>query len=194
MEQEGGNAASLQSNTMPVLSCLRRSAVLLSFFIALAVALSATPSYASGVGVSPSHLDIADNASDFDGTIYVINTGDVDSLYRVYAEKGYEGWFDISPQEFLLSSGQVAEVQVTVSSPRSISGEHTINICIESFEATSDLHVGAGIKVPVYISASKPLPVLIIGISVASLALLAMIAYLIWRSNRLLRRRKIESK
>lgn len=179
---------------MPATGYLRKWAVAPALFIAIAVVLSATPAYASGVGVSPSHLEIVDNASDFNGTIYVINTGDEDSLYRVYAEEGYGCWFDISPQEFLLSSGDVAEVKVKASSPGSISGQLTVNICIESFEATSDLHVGAGIRVPVYISASKPLPVLIIGISVASLALLAIVAFLIWRRNRRLSGRKLESK
>jgi hypothetical protein len=168
-----------------------KSAIILALFVTLPVVLSATPASASGVGASPSHLEIADNASDFNGIIHVINTGDEDSLYRVYAEGGYEGWFDIVPQEFLLSAGQVAEVRITVASPGAVAGEHTVNICIESFEASSDLHVGAGIRVPVYISVDRPVPAVTIGVSAAALSVLAAIAYLIWRHNRRLSRRRL---
>lgn len=179
---------------MSIFRSLRWSAVILALFIAAAFALPATTAYASGVGASPSRLEIIDNASDFDGTIHVMNTGDEDSLYRVYAEGTYAGWFDIVPREFLLSPGQTTEVKITASSPSAIRGEHTVNICIESFEATSDLHVGAGIRVPVYISVSQPLPALTIGLSVAALAILALVACLIWRSNRQLRRRKLAAR
>ncbi len=167
---------------------------MLALFIAASFFLPVTPAYASGVGASPSRLEIVDNASDFNGTIHVINTGDEDSLYRVYAEGTYASWFDIAPQEFLLSSNQVAEVRITATSPGSIQGEHTVNICIESSEATSDLHVGAGIKVPVYISVKRPVPALTIGISAAALSILAAIAYLVWRSNRRLSRGKLATR
>jgi hypothetical protein len=163
------------------------SAITLSFLF------FAAPVSASGVGVSPSHLEFGNNSSSFDSILYVINTGERDSLYRLYVDTEYEDWFNISPDELLLAPDQVAEVQVTVSTPWFTSGEHTAYIRVISFEATSDLQVGAGIKVPVYISTGGYLLALIIGISVIALVVLILSTYLVWRRRSRMRRKRLEA-
>ena len=158
------------------------------FAIALSILFFTGPALASGVGVSPSHLEFGSNGSGFNSTLYVINTGDEDSLYRVYVDNEYENWFNISPEEFLLAPDRTAEVQISVTPRWSIQSDHTAYIYVESFEPTAETQVGAGIKVPAYISTGNSLLPLIIGIPVAALVALISIIYIIRRNRRLRRR------
>ncbi len=85
-------------------------------------------------------------------TLHVINTGNVEAQYRVYADGEYEGWFVITPQEFSLSSGADRDVNLTVSPPEGASGLHTASIRVVAFEPSSALKVGAGVKVPAHVT------------------------------------------
>jgi hypothetical protein len=111
---------------------------------------------AAGVGASPSELHFDAQVSGYTQTLHVVNTGDTESSYRIYAEGDYETWFEISPGEFSLASGRNREVAITLSPPPSASGEHTANICVVSLEPSSGLQVGVGVKVPAHLSIAPP--------------------------------------
>lgn len=159
-----------------------RAMAFLLFFIVLLAALSPALVLASGVGVSPSELEFEARSPGSIRTLFVINTGDEESHYRVYAEGEYEDWFEISPEEFLLAPGQSMEVEIALSPPFAASGEHTANICVVSFEPSLGLQIGTGVKVPAHISILGPPLLMVIGIAGALAVLVA--AYLLWRRMR----------
>jgi P pilus assembly chaperone PapD len=128
---------------------------------------------AAGVGIAPKELEFnAYLGSSASETLYVINTGDNEAEYRVYAEERYKDWFDIAPNEFTLAPNEVKEVQITVSPPLLSVGDHAAYIYVAATNPSPQLGVGAGIKVPVHLHiASWPLYV-----AIGMVALLAALA------------------
>lgn len=133
---------------------VKRHAFLGMLLAAALLALLPTHAWAAGVGASPSELRFDEQLEDRTQILHVVNTGDEESSYRVYAEGEYESWFDISPSEFSLAPGKNREVVITVSPPAAASGEYTANICIVSLEPSAALQIGVGVKVPAHISAA----------------------------------------
>ena len=137
---------------------------------------------AAGVGIAPRELSfnthIGGSASE---TLYVINTGDSEAGYRVYAAEKYKNWFDITPNEFTLAPNEVKEVQITASPPLLSVGDHAAYIYVAATSSSPHLGMGVGIKVPVYLHiASWPLYVAIgMGALLAALA-----AFLVRRRSR----------
>ena len=135
---------------------------------------------AAGVGIAPRELEFnAYPGSSANETLYVINTGDSEAEYKVYAEEKYQNWFDIAPNEFILTPSEVKEVQITVSPPLLSVGDHAAYIYVAATNPSPQLGVGAGIKVPVHLHiASWPLYV-----AIGMLALLAALASFLVRKR-----------
>ena len=134
------------------------------------------------MGIAPRELEfnayLGGSASE---TLYVINTGDSEAEYRVYAEEEYKNWFDIAPNEFTLTPNEVKEVQITVSPPLLSVGDHVAYIYVAATNPSPQLGMGAGIKVPVHLHiTSWPLYV-----AIGMVALLAgSAAFLVWRRRK----------
>ncbi len=105
---------------------------------------------AAAAGAAPGELHF--DSTGRSQTLYVINTGQDEARYYVYADEEYASWFVITPDEFNLDAGANREVSVTVSPPEGASGNHTVSIRIVAFEPSADLKVGAGVKIPAYVS------------------------------------------
>ncbi|MDY6833222.1 MAG: hypothetical protein SVY53_00260 [Chloroflexota bacterium] len=114
---------------------------------------------AAGVGVSPGELDfeVISEVPVMDA-LTIANTHDNKSSYHVYAEGEYGDWFEITPEEFSLSPNETSEVIVKVLPLATTQGNHTAKICIVSFDPSSDLAVGAGVKVRANITVPQALP------------------------------------
>ena len=157
----------------------------LILLVIVCLALWPNQAWAAGVGVSPHELDFEGRSPGSTRTLHVINSGDEESHYKVYAEGEYEGWFEIAPDEFSLAPNESTEVQITLSPPSNASGKHRANICVVSFEPSSGLQVGVGVKVPAHISlpSSRSLLPMAISIGIVSLAVLAAVCF-VWRNRR----------
>ena len=140
------------------------------------------PILASRVGVTPQELHFDAHSEGSTSTLHVVNSGDGRAHYMVYAEGGYDGWFNISPEEFLLEPDQSMEVNIALSTPFTASGEHQTNICVISVGPSPGLRVGVGIKIPTQISISWPLMPITVGIS--GILLTALAACLIRRRRK----------
>ena len=152
--------------------------LLTAFCLLIAVTLSLPISVlAAGVGIAPRELEFnVYPGSSANETLYVINTGDSEAEYRVYAEEKYKNWFDITPNEFTLTPSEVKEVQITVSPPLLSVGDHVAYIYVAATNPSPQLGMGAGIKVPVHLHiTSWPLYVAI-GIIALLIALAAFLA------------------
>lgn len=135
---------------------------------------------AVGVGAAPSELDFSIRpGGSATETLYVINTGDSEAHYRVYVDKEYEGWFDISPDGFSLAPQANKETQITVSPPLFSFGDHSTHIYVVAANSQLQLGVDAGIKVPVHIRISNLF--LWVGLGIAVALLLALTLSLIRR-------------
>ncbi len=122
------------------------------------ISFSVAQVMASGVGFSPGRLEFDDNSKGMPTTLYVLNTGEETSNYRVYAEAQYEGWFVISPTEFSLDTSEHKPITISLSASDVPLGEHNAKICVVAFADTIDAKVGTGAKVPVHITITSPIP------------------------------------
>ncbi|MDY6893179.1 MAG: hypothetical protein SVO26_05630, partial [Chloroflexota bacterium] len=104
--------------------------------------------FAGGVGASPKELHFETHSTDSTRLLTVVNTGSNVSDYSVFVEGEYEEWFEITPSTFTLKPGENKEVAITLSPPLLASGDHDATICVVSFEPSSGLNIGTGIKVP----------------------------------------------
>jgi hypothetical protein len=164
---------------------IARAIGFLILLVILCLALLPNQAWAAGVGVSPHELDFEARSPGSTRTLHVINSGNEESHYKVYAEGEYEGWFEIAPDEFSLAPSESIEVKLTLAPPSKASGEHRANICVVSFEPSSGLQVGVGVKVPAHISlsSSSSLLPMVISIGVVSLAVLVAGCF-VWRNRR----------
>ena len=157
--------------------------LLTAFCLVIAVMLLFPVSLlAAGVGIAPRELEFnAYLGGSANETLYVINTGDSEAGYRVYAEEKYKNWFDITPNEFTLTPNEVKEVQITVSPPLLSVGDHAAYIYVAATNPSPQLGMGAGIKVPVQLHiTSWPLYV-----AIGMVVLLAALAvFFVWRRSR----------
>ncbi len=111
---------------------------------------------AVGIGVTPAELNFSAQAGSSDSKIlYVINTGDEDSGYRVYVDERYRDWFTISPENFTLATGENEAVKLSLSPPITARGNFTTLIYAVSYSPPSEFKVGGGIKVPAHVKVSN---------------------------------------
>ena len=114
---------------------------------------------AAGVGASPGELNFeVISEAPITEALTIVNTNGHESSYHVYAEGEYEDWFEISPKEFSLSPKETGEVAVKMLPSSATKGDHTAKICIVSFDPSSDLAVGAGVKVRANIAVPEVFP------------------------------------
>lgn len=125
---------------------------------------------AVGVGVAPAELNFSVQVGTSDSRVlYVINTGDEDSGYRVYVDERYRDWFTISPENFTLAPGENEAVKLSLSPPITASGNFTMLVYAVSYSPSSEFRVGGGIKVPAHVKVSNS------GLLLGSAALLVTI-------------------
>jgi LPXTG-motif cell wall-anchored protein len=126
------------------------------FFILMLGILFIPPSAAIGIGVAPAELNFSVQAGTSDSKIlYVINTGNEDSGYRVYVDEKYRDWFTISPENFTLAPDENRAVKISLSPPISTSGNYTMLVYAVSYSPSSEFKVGGGIKVPAHVNVSN---------------------------------------
>jgi hypothetical protein len=169
-----------------------RCTLLLALAVLLASLLTGQV-IAASAGAAPGELHF--DSTGRSQTLYVINTGQDEAQYRVYADGEYASWFVITPDEFSLSAGANREVSVTVSPPEGASGNHTASIRIVAFEPSVDLKVGAGVKIPAYVSietlpppaeVTPALQMWIVAAIVVPIVLVAILLVLLLRRKRVI--------
>ncbi len=150
--------------------------------IVLSSLFSLSSTMAVGVGVAPKELDFnVCPGMSVTKVLYVVNTGDNETSYKVYVDGENHNLFDISPAGFSLAPQANKAVQITVSPPLLSVGDHAAYIYVAATNPSAQLEMGAGIKVTVHLHiASWPLYVAI-GIIVL---LIALAAFLAWRRRR----------
>ena len=130
---------------------LKKILLCITIFIILSQTVSAV-----GIGITPGNLTFSVHAGIPDTkSLYVINTGTEISNYRVYVDKDYADWFDISPDNFSLGASENKEVTLKLKPPLSAKGEFDLKVYAVSSPASSDFNVGSGIKVPVHVIVSN---------------------------------------
>lgn len=133
-----------------------------SVFLLLIAFLVLFPSQvqALGVGVAPHKLELeVYPLGSVTSPINVLNTSAEEGLYRVYVEGEGEGWFSITPGEFVLAPDSSQVVEVAISPSLTAHGEYHASICVVSLAPASELKVGCGVKIPVHIVIIPPPPI-----------------------------------
>lgn len=111
---------------------------------------------ASGVGVSPGNLNFSAQIGGSDTkSLFVFNTGTEVSNYKVYVDKDYADWFDISPDNFTLSANENKEVILTLKPQISATGDFNFMAYVVVSSTSSDVSIGHGIKIPVHAKVSN---------------------------------------
>ena len=111
---------------------------------------------ASGVGVTPGNLNFSAQIGGSDTkSLFVFNTGTEISDYKVYVDKDYADWFDISPDNFTLSANENQEVILTLKPPISVIGDFNFMAYVVVSSTSLDVGIGHGIKVPVHANVSN---------------------------------------
>ncbi len=111
---------------------------------------------AFGVGVTPGNLDFSAQIGGSDTeSLFVFNTGTEVSNYKVYVDKDYADWFDISPDNFTLSANENKEVILTLKPQTSAAGDFNFMAYVVVSSTSSDVSIGHGIKIPVHAKVSN---------------------------------------
>ena len=111
---------------------------------------------ASGVGVAPGNLNFSAQIGGSDTkSLFVFNTGTEVSNYKVYVDKDYADWFDISPDNFTLNANENKEVILTLKPQISAIGDFNFMACVVVSSTSSDISIGHGIKIPVHAKVSN---------------------------------------
>lgn len=111
---------------------------------------------AFGVGVTPGNLDFSAQIGDSDTeSLFVINTGTEVSNYKVYVDKDYADWFDISPDNFTLNANENKEVILKLKPHTSAAGDFNFMAYVVVSSTSSDVSIGHGIKIPVHAKISN---------------------------------------
>ena len=111
---------------------------------------------AFGVGVTPGNLDFTAQIGGSDTeSLFVFNTGTEVSNYKVYVDKDYADWFDISPDNFTLSANENKEVILTLKPQTSAAGDFNFMAYVVVSSTSSDVSIGHGIKIPVHAKVSN---------------------------------------
>lgn len=162
-----------------------RKVLSISLLLLMSVWLMVPPqALALGLGVAPAKLDFSVSpGSTIKETLNVINQSDEESQFQVYVKGEFEEWFSITPSEFTLPPAQTKEVEIIVTPPPNVSGEHDTSIYVVSLSSASGLQIGAGIKVPTHIRIVGPSLLVLIIMGVVALVVLTS-GILIWKRRR----------
>ena len=147
--------------------------------------LYASSALAFGIGVAPGKMEFTIRPGGTEAqTLHVINQADQQSEFQVYIEGGNEEWFMITPGEFSLSAHETESVAITVAPPLTTPPEdQDFTVCVVSVPPSSDLRVGAGIKVPAHVRITE-LPVMALQWWIASAVIFAIVTtglLVLWR-------------
>jgi P pilus assembly chaperone PapD len=147
--------------------------------------LAASSALALSVGVAPGRMDFTVRPGGTETqTLNIINQSDQASQFQVYVEGGNEGWFEITPADFVLSAGEARGVEIAVApSLFTAAGDHDFDMCIVCLPPEAELRIGAGVKVPTHVQVTE-FPIMALQWWIATFALLlALIIGLIagWR-------------
>jgi len=147
--------------------------------------LAASSALALSVGVAPGRMDFTVRPGGTETqTLNIINQSDQASQFQVYVEGGNEGWFEITPADFVLSAGEARGVEIAVApSLFTAAGDHDFDMCIVCLPPEAELRIGAGVKVPTHVQVTE-FPIMALQWWIATSALLlALIIGLIagWR-------------
>ena len=165
---------------------LRRLFKALIVVLPIIVLLLFTSSAAAvGIGVTPGRMEFSIRPGGTEmKTLHVINQANQKSEFQVYVEGENGAWFTIIPGEFTLNAQETRSVEILVAPPLTTAPEeHDFSICITSVPPSSDLSIGAGIKVPTHVQITE-LPVMAIQWWIASVVILAIVAIgllVLWR-------------
>jgi hypothetical protein len=111
---------------------------------------------ASGVGITPGNLNFSAQIWGSDTkSLIVFNTGTGVSDYKVYMDKDYADWFDISPDNFILSANENKEVILTLKPQISTIGDFNFMAYVVVSSTSSDVGIGHGIMIPVHAKVSN---------------------------------------
>lgn len=126
-----------------------------SLLVGVLVAASASgPVLGLGLGVSPGSLEFDARPGERQTrTLHVRNQSETACVFRVYVDDDYADWASASPKEFVLDAGASQAVSVSVKPPLSLRDGHDFLLYIVSSAPGSELRLGAGVKIPVHVSA-----------------------------------------
>ena len=143
------------------------------------LSLIPAPALATGLGIAPPKLDVGVRPPGAaTTTLYVINTGRSEAVYRVYVDdEDYEGWFTVAPAEFNLPPGANRAVEISVSPPLLAFGRHETYVCSTSHPPSLGCVIGTGIRVPICIHVSNLMLMIGAGVTVV---LIATLTCIIW--------------
>ena len=111
---------------------------------------------ASRVGVTSGNLNFNAQIGGSDTkSLFVFNTGTEVSNYKVYVDKDYADWFDISPDNFTLSANENKEVILTLKPQIYSIGDFNFMAYVVVSSTSSDVSIGHGIKIPVHAKVSN---------------------------------------
>jgi len=147
--------------------------------------LCASSALAFGIGVAPGKMEFSLRPGNTGvKTLHVANQANHKSEFQVYVEGENETWFTITPGEFTLNAQETKGVEILVAPPLTAAPkDHDFSICVVSIPPNTDLSIGAGIKVPIYVRVTE-LPVMAIQWWIVSIVILAIVAVgllVLWR-------------
>lgn len=152
------------------------------------ITVTTTPVLAVGVGVTPGRMafSVRPGASQVQ-TLRIVNQDSQPANLEVYVEGAHDKWVRITPDEFTLDSQEQKDVTIEVAPPITASPEeYNLTICIVSMPTSSDLRVGAGVRVDAQIEVTK-FPIMPIQwwiVSAIILAAIVTVGILIWRRTK----------
>ena len=151
----------------------------------LGLLLAASSAMALSLGVTPGKMDFTVRPGGTETqTLNVINQSHQDALFEVYVEGGNGGWFEITPEQFTLSAGEVRAVEIAVApSLFTVPGDHQFDMCVVCLPPEAELTVGAGIRVPTNVQITEfPIMPLQWWLAAAALLLALIVGIIVgWR-------------
>ena len=140
-----------------------------------------------GIGVTPGKMAFSVCPA---GTqvqaLYVINQDSEAADLEVYVEGRNDEWFTITPAKVTLSGMEHKNVEIALTPSLMASPqEYDVSICVISMPASSDLRIGAGIKVSTHVQITK-LPIMAIQwwIAFGAIPPILAVGVLVWRRRK----------
>ena len=129
----------------------------IALMLLVLVFISTLPALATGLQVRPGKIAVEMKPGEsHNATLLVRNDQSDESHYKVYVkEKAYESWITLGAADFSLPSQQSRDIDIIFNPPLTASGEHKLYIRVLTVNPSSGVTIGAGIKVPIYITLSE---------------------------------------
>lgn len=107
---------------------------------------------ATGVGATPAKFELTINEGNSEEKIlYIINTGDTVSEYKIYSDVNYSTWVVISYTQFTLAPNAHKEVHIVFTVPSETNDVHRFYLYIEGYSHDMGNNLSAGLRIPVTI-------------------------------------------